>query len=690
MKLFTKNCFLALLCLYQSHPSNRHHPKTPFRGQGAELPFRGQGAEYPSRGQGVKTSTLQGVKAIAYIGSRYPCLLAKLLKISHLMIIVRQTFQFPFPPSQTSHRQETKSHSSTRPSWLPDTRDRTLVLDSWFLVKSPLSVLASCLSLLVSYFSCLTSHISNLFSRFSLLASRLSHLGSRLSLLASITLFLSPKVALTQDRGAELPQSAPIYLFGQINALELKDTLDVYVYPQFLGKGTHLPEPQHKKIPLIQGDGAFGLPGTGVFQFTSEPISEFAYILMVGKTSGTLMDYYLALPGDTLGVILDRITNKRSFVGPSAASYILQQQLKDLRTGRTFETPAFITVADRSQFLSQLTPYDSIPYGIKSFNPISKGVEEHNSTMERIPKNEGVDFLSLSLIELQRGRLPDNLLDALIAELWAWDHAPAVQVFNLALSEPQQEWTQVYETLKSQSPGNVSVSAALMAPSYTDYLLEKAIAMARMEKLKTWDILNETPDPILRERLAAKFIIKYFPRIADREIYMDQAIASGTDSLSLALLTKYRSHLSIGKLVSDAPLTDRDGNQVSLTALKGKAVFIDFWFTGCHACLTYYSAVLKPLKDKLADRDDIVFISISSDKKIAQWEKSLDGGRYTDTRAINLHTSGLSIQHPFLKAYNIHAFPSQLLLDKNGRIVQISEMRTYQEAMEKINQIINQ
>jgi thiol-disulfide isomerase/thioredoxin len=583
-------------------------------------------------GQGVN------LHALAYFGSRYPCFLKAL---NHLVSII---YHFK-PVSYIRHRSS----------------DTGLILSSVFCLpsfnpKHPTS----------------HSQTSNLLP-FLLLA------------------FLLPlKVAYPQDKGADNIKTAPIYLYGQINALTLADTLEIYVYPQFLGKGTHLPEPQYERIPIIQGDGVFGLPSSGVFQFTTDPIPDFAYILMVGKTSGTLMDYYLALPGDTVGVVLDRITNKRSFVGPDAESYILQQQLKDLRMGRIFDLPAFITVADKPKFLAQLTRHDTIPYGIKSLLPITGREEEQDSFRERIPQTENENGLSLSLIQLYRGKLPDHLLDALQADLWAWDQVPAVEAFNLALREPLQEWAQTYKDLiKNQNPGPVSTSAALMATAYTDYLLETAIAKARMEKLKTWDIIHETQDPILRDRLAAKFIIKYFPRIADREAYMDQAIASATDSLSLALLTQYRSNLSIGKMVSEAPLTDRGGNEVCLTSLKGKVVFIDFWFTGCGACLTYYSNVLKPLKDSLAGRDDIQFISISTDKKTAQWEKSIDGGKYTDPLAINLHTSGMAIQHPFLKAYNIHSFPSQLLLDKEGRIVRISEMGTYPEALDIIMKTIH-
>ena len=59
-------------------------------------------------------------------------------------------------------------------------------------------------------------------------------------------------------------------------------------------------------------------------------------------------------------------------------------------------------------------------------------------------------------------------------------------------------------------------------------------------------------------------------------------------------------------------IKDRDGNQLELSALKGKVVFINFWATWCPPCLQEIPSIRR-LQNKYKDNQDIVFLLIDID-----------------------------------------------------------------------------
>ena len=68
-----------------------------------------------------------------------------------------------------------------------------------------------------------------------------------------------------------------------------------------------------------------------------------------------------------------------------------------------------------------------------------------------------------------------------------------------------------------------------------------------------------------------------------------------------------RAGLTTGAAAPDFSLPDIDGNKITLSALKGKTVLLDFWGTWCHACISGIPE-LKQAAAKYADR--LVVVSI--------------------------------------------------------------------------------
>jgi thioredoxin-like negative regulator of GroEL len=102
------------------------------------------------------------------------------------------------------------------------------------------------------------------------------------------------------------------------------------------------------------------------------------------------------------------------------------------------------------------------------------------------------------------------------------------------------------------------------------------------------------------------------------------------------------------------------GETLDNSALEGKIVVFDFWATWCPPCRASVPEI-KDLSKKYGDR--VRVISVSADEKDDQWrdfitKKSMDWDQYRDADGHVLH------------AFNVHSFPTYIVLDKDGAIVQ--------------------
>jgi thioredoxin-like negative regulator of GroEL len=114
------------------------------------------------------------------------------------------------------------------------------------------------------------------------------------------------------------------------------------------------------------------------------------------------------------------------------------------------------------------------------------------------------------------------------------------------------------------------------------------------------------------------------------------------------------------ELAPDFQLTTVDGRQLSLPQLAGRLVVMDFWATWCPACRESIPE-LRELSRKYPDQ--LVLISVSEDNKDAQWrdfvsKHQMTWNQYRDS------------DHHILDAFNVHAFPTYLVIDGDGVVKQ--------------------
>lgn len=105
--------------------------------------------------------------------------------------------------------------------------------------------------------------------------------------------------------------------------------------------------------------------------------------------------------------------------------------------------------------------------------------------------------------------------------------------------------------------------------------------------------------------------------------------------------------------------TDIKGNKIDLNSLAGKVVVINFWFIACAPCVMEIPGLNK-VAAKYANDPNVVFIAVAMDDKnaIEQFIK-------TNPFGYHLINSGI----PFAALYKIHLFPTNVVLDKQGKVL---------------------
>lgn len=130
------------------------------------------------------------------------------------------------------------------------------------------------------------------------------------------------------------------------------------------------------------------------------------------------------------------------------------------------------------------------------------------------------------------------------------------------------------------------------------------------------------------------------------------------------LIEKYEAALMKPLQLNDeAPLFNVntiDGNKISLKALRGKYVLLDFWATWCPPCLAEIPHVKEIRKNYPAEKLAIIGISSDNDsKKLTAFVK------VKQMNWLHIYDKGSDI----VQLYGIRAIPKLILINKDGKIV---------------------
>jgi thiol-disulfide isomerase/thioredoxin/outer membrane lipoprotein-sorting protein len=182
-------------------------------------------------------------------------------------------------------------------------------------------------------------------------------------------------------------------------------------------------------------------------------------------------------------------------------------------------------------------------------------------------------------------------------------------------------------------------------------------------------------------KLNPKIEANLFAQVVDTVKYKFEDIDAAQEQSPQQMETQEQDNglLKTGSLAPDWTLTDKDGKPVTLSALRGKVVLLDFWATWCGPC-KMVMPVLQKLHTKYQDKGLLV-IGVNSYERNGDPVKFMKDNNYN----YKLVLKGDQVA----QTYKVEGIPTLYLLDKEGKIV-FSQSGINQQLEAKLEELIKQ
>jgi len=212
----------------------------------------------------------------------------------------------------------------------------------------------------------------------------------------------------------------------------------------------------------------------------------------------------------------------------------------------------------------------------------------------------------------------------------------------------------------------------------------KAVSTVRTDKWIADSLisaLKPISDKYLRERLFLLSAVNFIVNIKNYNDYL-RVIALYILTPSGKAEFDDLKKAQVGQPAFNFELPDTGNKKVKLSDFKGKVVFVDFWYTGCENCAYYYANVLSKVEEIYKGNPNVVFITICIDRNKDSWVKSVNSKAYTSPTAINLFTDGKGQNVEAIKYFNVLAYPSPFIIDKNHNILAMGDLLRNRKELE--------
>ncbi len=124
----------------------------------------------------------------------------------------------------------------------------------------------------------------------------------------------------------------------------------------------------------------------------------------------------------------------------------------------------------------------------------------------------------------------------------------------------------------------------------------------------------------------------------------------------------------------------RSGENVKLSDLKGKTVYVDVWATWCGPCIAEIPA-LKSLEKEMHDENiEFVSVSIDNEKDKQKWK---DFVKEKDLKGVQLMAKG-AWESDIVNDYNIGGIPRFLVIDETGKIKNANAPRPSESRIKEV------
>ena len=142
------------------------------------------------------------------------------------------------------------------------------------------------------------------------------------------------------------------------------------------------------------------------------------------------------------------------------------------------------------------------------------------------------------------------------------------------------------------------------------------------------------------------------------------------------MTAKTAEAIPIGKEAKDFTLEDINGQQLTLSSLRGKYVLIDFWGSWCGPCIAAFPH-LKAFYERHRDKVEILGVAIHDKKD--KWKAAVEKNELPWKLVIDEEG-----ENSVAERYGIIASPTYVLLDPEGKALEwnLNELITIEEFFE--------
>ena len=226
-----------------------------------------------------------------------------------------------------------------------------------------------------------------------------------------------------------------------------------------------------------------------------------------------------------------------------------------------------------------------------------------------------------------------------------------------------------------------SLTSLLSKYNFEDYQSRVSAIQSKLKK-ETLDLTTQFINEHLDYEYSLELILRNFSRdLAKLEgFYLKLSADTKSSDLGKELKEKIAvsKRITEGAIAPDFTLKDIDGGSMQLSKYKGQVVLVDFWGDWCGPCRDTHPFLIK-LHNKY-NKKGFEILGIGNGSSVSGWK----GAIVQDKIGIWKHAFASGIKDfDIFKLYNISAFPTKVLVNKKGVIVNIFIGSEHEEEMVK-------
>lgn len=134
---------------------------------------------------------------------------------------------------------------------------------------------------------------------------------------------------------------------------------------------------------------------------------------------------------------------------------------------------------------------------------------------------------------------------------------------------------------------------------------------------------------------------------------------------------KDKSKYEVNFAAPDFKLKNLTGESVTLEALKGKIIVLDFWATWCKPCLAAFPA-MQMVKDRYRDNPNVIFLFVNTmERKKDETVRRDQISKLLKNRNLSFNVlidEELPYGYEMASKYQVSGLPTQFILDQNAQV----------------------